>query len=137
MSSVTKHCPFCGSAVEQASVFCANCGASLTDADQTTPAPQSYQDTESHQYADAYQQPVPVHVPTKKAEQDATTALIFGILGWFCCPGIFSIVAIVLGHKAYSQNRSSTALIALLLGYLVLIGLAVGIILNIFFGFLF
>ena len=128
MSSVTKHCPFCGSAVEQGSVFCANCGASLTDADHTTPAPQPYQDTQTHQYAEAYQQPVPVHEPTKQAEKDASTALIFGLLGWFCCPGIFSIVAIVLGHKAYSKTRSSTALIALILGYLAVIGIIVSIV---------
>ena len=141
MSNVTKHCPFCGSAVEQGSVFCQNCGASLTDVEETTPAPQYYQPPPQQQPQDQYQYntatqqqstTVIVGQEPRKDDQGATTALIFAILGWFCCPGIFSLVAVILGHRAYSQTKSSTALIALILGYIVLIGGIISIIYYVF-----
>ncbi|MDQ6774142.1 MAG: DUF4190 domain-containing protein [Candidatus Dormibacteraeota bacterium] len=54
----------------------------------------------------------------------ATWSLIVGILGWFICPIIGGIVAVVLGHSALKEIRrnpaiggSGQAIAGLILGY--------------------
>ncbi len=137
MSNEIKHCPFCGSAVEKESVFCQNCGASLTGTEETTPAhaPQPYQPAPSqpqsqYQYGtDVYQQPATVYVPApRKDDSLATLSLIMGILGWVCIPVIPSIVAVITGHIAYSRSKGPMAIIGMILGYIPLVGLLILII---------
>ncbi|MGC9781088.1 MAG: zinc-ribbon domain-containing protein [Candidatus Heimdallarchaeota archaeon] len=126
MSNESKHCPFCGSAIEKGSVFCQNCGASITGVEETTPAPQPYQAPQpqsQYQYGtDAYQQPATVYVPApRKDDSLATLSLIMGILGCVCLPGVFSLIAVITGHIAYGRSKSPMALIGMIIGYIVLV----------------
>ncbi len=126
MSSETKHCPFCGSSVEKGSVFCQNCGASITGVEETTPAPHPAPPQPQSQYqygTDAYQQPATVYVPEpRKDDSLANLSLIMGILGCVCLFGIGSIVAVITGHISYGRSKSPSALIGMILGYIVVAG---------------
>lgn len=58
------------------------------------------------QYAPPVQvQAVPLMVYRPPTNGLATTSLVFGIVSWFLCPLIGSIVAVTTGHAAHSQIK--------------------------------
>ncbi|MGC9781089.1 MAG: hypothetical protein HZR80_17730 [Candidatus Heimdallarchaeota archaeon] len=126
MSNESKHCPFCGSAVEKGSVFCQNCGASITGTGETTPAP-APQPVPQSQYqvgTAAYQSPtttVYVAQPATRDDSLATVSLVMGILGILCIPGIGSLIAVITGHISYSRSKTPVAIAGLVLCYIPII----------------
>jgi hypothetical protein len=58
----------------------------------------------------------------------ATVSLIFGILSWFLCPFVGSLIAVICGHIAHGQIKqtgesgSGLATTGLVLGYIQLGG---------------
>ncbi len=126
MNNESKHCPFCGSSVEKGSVFCQNCGVSITGAEKPTPAP-APQPVPQSQYQDgtaAYQSPTTTVYVAQPATQDdslATVSLVMGILGFVCLFGIGSIIAVITGHISYSRSKTPVAIAGLVLGYIPII----------------
>lgn len=58
MTSKTKYCPYCSSNIESSSVFCQNCGASITEIDEKTPIAQPSQQNQEHTYSPVQEQKV-------------------------------------------------------------------------------
>ncbi|NHJ86235.1 MAG: hypothetical protein FK734_12290 [Asgard group archaeon] len=139
MSDDYRHCPFCGSAVEKGTQFCQNCGASLTGIDEVTPSSQpvsygsqnqqSYQQPAYPQQPTYYQQPSTVYYQKSQDNSLGVLSMIFGLLGCFAIPFIGSLVAIITGHMSLSKGKNTYAIVGLILGYLVIIGGIIGIIL--------
>lgn len=141
-------CSTCDSVLEPGSAFCANCGmrvvtsnpgapvsaipASETWPNDTSP---SYEAQQYPPYVPAQPPPQPQYISSQYATPSfpmtaptstaATVSLIFGILCWVVLPLAGAIVAIVAGHIARNQIRTSNnqmsgagqALIGLILGY--------------------
>ena len=83
------------------------------------------------------------YTPGPPTNTMAIISLVSGILSWFVLPFIGGVVAIVTGHMARSEIKSSRgaqggealAIVGLVLGYLHLIGFCVGILVFLlFFG---
>lgn len=96
-------CPFCGSEVNSASVFCENCGKKIKDeSQQASPQPQqpSYQPQQ-----DKYYSPPPVQRSAKSGgiEYDDTICLIL-----CCClsPIAALIYYLLTDHDSYEYNRN-------------------------------
>ncbi|MHA1122190.1 MAG: zinc-ribbon domain-containing protein [Candidatus Heimdallarchaeota archaeon] len=139
MSQNSKHCQYCGSAIESGSQFCQNCGASISGgagpSKPAQPAHTPMPPQESYGTTPAYEQPTStVYASQKKDDSSGLISLIFGILG---CVGILpcigSIIAIFMGHSAKRKGESQYASIGVILGYigicLYVIGGIIGLIL--------
>jgi len=139
MSQNSKHCPYCGSALESGSQFCQNCGASISGgagpSKPAQPAHTPMPPQESYGTTPAYEQPTStVYTSQKKDDSSGLISLIFGILGCIgILPCIGSIIAIFMGHNAKSKGESQYSSIGLILGYigicLYVIGGIIGLIL--------
>ncbi|MFW6113518.1 MAG: DUF4190 domain-containing protein, partial [Actinomycetota bacterium] len=73
----------------------------------------------------------------------AVASLVFGILAWFMCPVVFSIVAIILGYSAKNeiaasggrQTGESFATIGIILGWVsIAVAIIVGVIIAVVVG---
>lgn len=127
-------CTTCDAEIQPGMMFCPNCGTramATAPAPAATPLSQPYDEPTAPQWQSpsapqwmtgtAYVQPVAV--PNSTA---AVVSLIFGILSWFALPIIGAIVAVVAGHRARAEIRSSNGAIGgstmatagLILGYL-------------------
>jgi hypothetical protein len=79
-------------------------------------------------YPQPYQAPPPYYLPPQSSGL-ATASLVFGLISWIIFPIIGSIIAVICGHAAKSEIRSSggritgdgQATAGLILGYLQLI----------------
>ena len=124
MSQNSKHCPYCGSALESGSQFCQNCGASISGgagpSKPAQPAHTPMPPQESYGTTPAYEQPTStVYTSQKKDDSSGLISLIFGILGCIgILPCIGSIIAIFMGHSAKRKGESQYSSIGLILGYL-------------------
>ncbi len=139
MSQNSKHCPYCGSALESGSQFCQNCGASISGgagpSKPAQPAHTPIPPQESYGTTPAYEQPTStVYTSQKKDDSSGLISLIFGILGCIgILPCIGSIIAIFMGHSAKRKGESQYSSIGVILGYigicLYVIGGIIGLIL--------
>lgn len=105
-------CPKCGKLVEEDSIYCTNCGATISI------QPQSTQSSTSIPYRGASYPP----------QRDSTKILItlgyvFSAISLFIMPEIFGTIAVVLGVNIRKRGRGNTILIlgsiCLLLGLFV------------------
>ncbi|HUT79752.1 MAG TPA: zinc-ribbon domain-containing protein [Candidatus Bathyarchaeia archaeon] len=144
-----KNCPFCGSIIEPGSKFCQNCGASIEDLNSpidygdsssvriigtsnVTPTQNQYpqvqypvqSQTYTYQQQPVYYQPAStVYVPQQRDDSLANLSIIMAILSCIgILPIIGSIIAVITGHIAYARSKNNTALAALILGYIGIIG---------------
>lgn len=115
MSKRNDICPYCGSALEDGSEFCQNCGASLSVVESTTSVRIISESQPSPSYT-VVQPQTTTYVPGKQDDSQGTIALIFGILA---CVGILpcigGIIAISVGNNA---KGSSSGSIAVTLGWI-------------------
>ncbi|MHA1530474.1 MAG: zinc-ribbon domain-containing protein [Candidatus Heimdallarchaeota archaeon] len=115
MSKRNDICPYCGSALEDVSEFCQNCGASLSVVESTTSVRIISESQPSPSYT-VVQPQTTTYVPRKQDDSQGTIALIFGILA---CVGILpcigGIIAISVGNNA---KGSSSGSIAVTLGWI-------------------
>ena len=94
------------------------------DGQKWTPVPQS-------QLAQPTAYPPAVYVAAPPTNSLAVVSLVAGILSWLLCPIVAAIVAVVTGHLARSQIRTSgesgggLAIAGLVLGYVHLLVWAV------------
>ncbi|MHA2225155.1 MAG: zinc-ribbon domain-containing protein [Candidatus Hodarchaeales archaeon] len=82
-------CPFCGSSIDEESIYCLNCGKELPKKSKTIrgPTPPTYQPKPSHQvgYRPIYQ-PRPFHPGMKAPMGERFIALLVdGVITNFCC----------------------------------------------------
>lgn len=93
-------------------------GAKWVPATQTLAQPASY--------------PPAVYVRTAPTNSLAVVSLVSGILSWVLCPFVGAVVAVITGHVARSQIRTSgeagggMAVAGLVLGYVHLVAWVVG-----------
>lgn len=139
------NCTTCDAPLEPGVLFCANCGARVTQPTsaatptialpESTPAPPPAQttypaQTYGNQYNSAtpqpYIQPQPSFAPLNPPNSTAAIiSLVFGILSWVVLFFIGGIVAIIAGHMARNEIRnaggqiggSGMATAGLILGY--------------------
>lgn len=145
-------CAQCGATSDEGQRFCYNCGARLAEPQQAAaaaqtlpppPPPAPYQQVpgQYQQVPGQYQMPAPYQqAPAGYAPQVipnspmAIASLVSGILAWVFLPFIAAIVAIVTGHMARGEIRSSggrfsgdgMAIIGMILGYAQLALFALG-----------
>ncbi|MBD3191804.1 MAG: zinc-ribbon domain-containing protein [Candidatus Heimdallarchaeota archaeon] len=137
----TKHCPFCGSIIEEGSAFCANCGASLSSIEETqdydsytpeepsTPPPPPPPQQKTYDYGTGGTYREPSAPRTQESNTMGIISLIFGILGCVgVLPCIGSLVAIVTGFMGKDHPEDSMAKIGLILGFLGCCAWLIGII---------
>ncbi|MDY6794119.1 MAG: DUF4190 domain-containing protein [Actinomycetota bacterium] len=124
-----KTCPNCQAQNPDGAEFCSNCGNSLVAAAPPQAPPPGA----------PYAQPAPYPVMAENNGK-AVASLVFGILAWFMCPVIFSVVAIILGYSAKNeiaasggrQTGESFATIGIILGWLsIAVAVIVGIIIAV------
>lgn len=144
------NCSTCGVELVPGALFCPNCGARVTapssagaptvglpPAYDSPPQPPSWSETPPAPVAPQWVAPgaSPYGAPSPPNSTAAMVSLIFGILSWFVLPVIGPIVAVVAGHMARAQIRSSNgqvggggiAMVGLVLGYLQIALLALAI----------
>lgn len=143
MSSNIKYCPYCGAPQEEGTKFCGSCGASIgEDLVGST-------DTVTPSKLDPYSQPTPqtqVYVttptyqpPPQRSRNNATTALILGLIPLVCNCFIFPIIGLTFVRKAEELNEDPQMIrvarivnwIFLVISIILTIGLAV------YYGFFF
>jgi len=136
------NCTTCGVALVPGALFCPNCGARVTAPsgagaptaglsplyDSPAQPPSLPSDTPPAPIAPQWVAPgaAPYGAPSAPNSTAAVVSLIFGILSWVVLPVIGPIVAVVAGHMARAEIRSSNgqvggggmAIAGLVLGYL-------------------
>ncbi len=112
-------CPSCGGLIEESDApFCPFCGMQIRtssagkpaqrintaiDAPTSIPSSNPPSATGMASYA-----PGVYGTSTPPISTAATISLVFGILGWFTAPVIFSIIAIVAGYRARREIEESS-----------------------------
>ncbi|PKQ28718.1 MAG: hypothetical protein CVT63_01325 [Candidatus Anoxymicrobium japonicum] len=117
-----KFCNQCGQGSADEAVFCIQCGTPLADAQQTQTVNQPGEATPTPTAGDplpppppgmppgAGAPPPPGYTPYRRAPQTdgmAVASLVLGIAGFFCCPLISGILAVIFGYMARRNIKES------------------------------
>jgi hypothetical protein len=85
--------------------YCANCGTQLSDT--ATACPECGHPRASGTPGPS---PTPAAGAVGRTEGTAIASLVLGITGFFVCPLIFHVVAIILGNQAQNRIRENPTL---------------------------
>lgn len=146
-------CPNCSAAVTRGQRFCDNCGIRL-DTDVASPEVQPLNTPISQPtipppvpvQPDAYQSQPDMYAPVVAPNSNmAIISLVAGILSWVALPLIGALVAVICGHLARREIRTSggrltgqgLALAGLILGYIQLVLAALAVCLLMVFALVF